>query len=497
MNEKLFQPIVEVNYLTTGNAWRYRAILRFFYMQHDRLRYYLFPEEILEYLKQIPYFKDYNCDQLQQDLNQLVEWKNLIPRQDMGKVTTIEDFKRKKFRYQCTPYTVEIERMVQTLEEKGDSFGGSLEKNLFHRLLEGLFKLSSFEDVQDLTPEELNGIWEELYDNFRKLTVNATDYLAHLESEKVEEMMMTESFLAYKEAITQYLRNFMSALQRTSLRIESLLQDMPEELFQYIAGKLAEHYLSIPRLDETLDKNQVKEKYLNQWQGMCAWFLGSGGRESDIVYLQNATTETIRRLTRFAQRIGEKHHNFKSRRRDYLHLAQWFNRCQDLNEAHELSSCVFGVFHTRHLYAGIKETEDIYGEIWDQSPTEVTVKPRIRNYREKTRPQPVISHRGEKEQLLKEYLKEKEAEKKLIEEIIQKDSIVLSELSMTDPYIRKILLNWIGRCMSSRNLVAKTETGRKFKLLKRDEGRITLPWEDGTLELPNYTIKFLSRAGEK
>ena len=56
MDEKLFQPIEEVNYLTAGNVWRYRAILRYFYIQHERLRHYLFPEEILDYLKQSPFF---------------------------------------------------------------------------------------------------------------------------------------------------------------------------------------------------------------------------------------------------------------------------------------------------------------------------------------------------------------------------------------------------------------------------------------------------------
>ena len=135
MEEKLRKPIPEASYLTAANADRYRSILRYFYQQHERLRYYLFPEEVFAHLKQDPYFAGYSEEQLQQDLNQLVEWKNLIPRQDTGKVSTIEEFKKKRFRYQCTPYTVEIERMVQRLEQMGDSFGGSLEGTLFDRLL--------------------------------------------------------------------------------------------------------------------------------------------------------------------------------------------------------------------------------------------------------------------------------------------------------------------------------------------------------------------------
>lgn len=94
MDEQILKPIPEANYLVAVNAWRYRAILRYFYLQHEKLRYYLFPEEIFEHLTSKHYFTDYTEEQLEQDLNQLVEWKNLIPRQDAGKVTTIQEFKK-------------------------------------------------------------------------------------------------------------------------------------------------------------------------------------------------------------------------------------------------------------------------------------------------------------------------------------------------------------------------------------------------------------------
>jgi len=149
MDEQVLKPISEVSYLTVGNAWRYRAVLRYFYDQHERLRHYLFPEEVLEHLQRSLFFYDYAGDQLQQDLAQLVEWKNLVPRQDTGRVASIEEFKKKRFRYQATPYTIEIERMVRQLEQMGESFGGSLEKTLFDRLLTLLKRLVA-EDEGDL-----------------------------------------------------------------------------------------------------------------------------------------------------------------------------------------------------------------------------------------------------------------------------------------------------------------------------------------------------------
>ena len=85
---------------------------------------------------------------------------------------------------------------------------GSLERTLFERLLEALLRLtrtlpagsSSPYAVGELSPEETNRLWEDVYDDFRKLTENAC---AHLESEKVEELMRTGA-LVYKDTLTEY-----------------------------------------------------------------------------------------------------------------------------------------------------------------------------------------------------------------------------------------------------------------------------------------------------
>ena len=496
MDSSLLKPLPEATYLTTENAWRYRAILRYFFMQHEQLRYYLFPEEILEHLIKSPHFTDYTEDRLLQDLTQLVNWKNLIPRQDTSKVYSIEDFKKKKFRYQCTPYTIEIERMVQRLEQMGEAFGGSLEKTYFIRIYEALLKLvpkdaAGTDKISAISDEELHMIWEDLQGNFKKLTENAADYLACLQSEKIEEIMMTEAFLAYKEALTEYLRNFMTVLQRTSFRIENLLERMTAETIEEISRRLAHYYLSIPRLEEQPAEETVAGNYLRQWQGFKYWFLGREGRDSDLVFLQNATTETIRRITRFAQRLGERYHSFRSRRTDYLHLAGWFHSCPDIKEAHKLSACVFGVFHSAHLYAGVKETENIYADIWEEPPTILTVRPRVRQYRLKTKTGAIESHQHEKDRLLEQYLQQKKEEQQLIDEIIRGNRVVPSELPQVDPFVRKTLLNWIGKCMTNNQLLGKTENGRQIRLVLIDDKDIVLRSFDGDIYMPNYQIQFL------
>src|SRR5690606_22720346 len=211
-------------YLTAEKAWSYRAILRYFYIQHERMREFLFPEEILAHLKESPEFHDYTEESLHQDLDALVKWGNLIARQESGKSRTIEEFKKKRFRYQCTPYTVEFERMLLQMENMGDSFGGSLERTQFERLYQSLQKVENVVNNETKDADETR-VQAKAYvmTNFRVIILNTSDYMAYSNSEEVEEGMQTEALLMYKDQFTMYLRNFIIALQETALQSPDLL----------------------------------------------------------------------------------------------------------------------------------------------------------------------------------------------------------------------------------------------------------------------------------
>lgn len=97
VTDKLLKPIIEARYLTVENVDRYRTILRFFYLQYEKLKYWMYQEEIYEELRSHEYFSDYTLEQCQQDLASLVDWKNLLTVQDTRKIATIEEFKNKKY----------------------------------------------------------------------------------------------------------------------------------------------------------------------------------------------------------------------------------------------------------------------------------------------------------------------------------------------------------------------------------------------------------------
>lgn len=478
--------------MTAEKAWSYRTILRFFFIQHERMRDYITPEEIYEYLKEIPEFNSYTEEQLHLDLAQLVKWNNLIARQDMGNAKTVEEYKKKRFRYQCTPYTVEIERMLQHIEGMGDSFQGSLERTQFDRLLQALIKLEEARSsVKQEDPEEIAQMWEDLFGYFRNIRRSTADYIAYVNSEKAEERMQTEAFLVYKNQFTAYLRDFILSLQNTSMQVRQRLTDLSGQGMEPVFETIIQHKLSIPRLEDTgLSKEKLLEEHVQLWHSLCHWFLGAPNQQSELEMLQLQTNEMIRRITRYVQRIGERHQNFRSRKKDYLHLAKWFTNLEELEEAHRLSSVVFGTLETRHLFSQGAPTEDIYSDIWDEKPVEITIKPRTNRYREKTKPGAIIGNQAEKEAMKKLYLKQIEEEKQLIEKYMTNGRIQISELPVIEPYVRKMLLTWIGKSMTSKEQKVKTDFGMAVKVHLHNENRVTLRAEDGDLVMPDAELIF-------
>ena len=91
-----FEQINETSYLSVQNAPVYRKIMRCFYREYEKMHFQLYKEDIYRFLKEDEAFEAYSMEQLVQDLEALVKWKNLTPIQDPGKVYTIADALYKK-----------------------------------------------------------------------------------------------------------------------------------------------------------------------------------------------------------------------------------------------------------------------------------------------------------------------------------------------------------------------------------------------------------------
>ena len=341
-------------------------------------------------------------------------------------------------------------------------------------------------------------VWEDVFRYFQTIRTNTADYIAYINSEQTDKRMQTEAFLVYKNQFTTYLRDFIVSLQKTSLQIGERLHELTLHKLEPFFQKLIEHRRSIPRLeDATTSVDEWKLEYKEYWDSLRQWFLGSSTQKSELEVLQWQTNEMIRRMSRYVQRIGERQQHFRSRKNDYLHLANWFVDCSSLDEAHQLSSVVFGAMTIQHLQLEEGTTDNLHSDTWEEDPILLTLKPRTNRYRVKTKPGSMTSNEEKKKAQREQYLEERRQERALIDQYMTEGVIVLSSLTKVEPFIRKVLLGWIGKSMVSKDRKVKTDYGLIVKVIIDVQKTILLESDDGTLKMPDARFEFEEQGGEK
>ena len=488
INEKLVKPVREAKYLDVENTDRYRSIARLFYLNYEKLKYWMYQEEVYEELTEDPYFADYTMEQCQQDLETLTAWGNLATIQDTKRVSTIEEFKNKKFRFQLTETTVEIERMVIRLENLFIE-GASLEPTLLERLRVALGKTG---EMPGKDAEQIYGWWSDLNSDFIRLNQNYQDYMRELSSVKAEEMMKTREFLVYKDRLTEYLRSFVKSLQVNVTAIEQILREVQPETVKYVLDQVTAYELSIPRIEATVDEQMIYERMKGRWENIRKWFMGADGAESEAMRVFDTTNEVIRKITRYANRLSEQNNSGANRREEYRKLAGMFAGCSDIDEAHKLAAMAFGMEKPLHIKGDFpRQTDSINSGIFDEKPWEILVQPRVRGYREKTRRSGIEDRSREKEAVRQAMVRRLEEERVLLKSYIRDGRLEFASLPRIEPRVREIFLTWLSKGLENKAHRGKTEDGQAFSVILEDEGKTcTLQCTDGTFRMPAYIIVF-------
>ena len=71
VSDKLLKPLTEAKYLNADNVSRYRCIMRIFFENYEKLKYWLYLEEVYEEMLKDPFWSEYKIEQCQQDLTML------------------------------------------------------------------------------------------------------------------------------------------------------------------------------------------------------------------------------------------------------------------------------------------------------------------------------------------------------------------------------------------------------------------------------------------
>lgn len=490
IHEKMIKPVMETKYLTVENAARYRSIIRLFYLNYEKLKYWMYQEEVYEELTEDEYFREYTPEQCQQDLAALVSWGNLLTIQDTRKVASIEEFKNKKFRYQLSEAAVEIERMVVRLENLSIE-GSSLEPSLLERIRSSIGRI---QEMEGLDAEKIYGWWSDLNSDFVRLNQNYQDYMRELNSVKAEELMKTREFLVFKDRLIEYLRSFVKSLQVNVSAIEQSLKEVEPGTVERILKVVTDYELSIPRIDGGPDEKLIRDKMYGRWDSIQEWFRGREGKESEALKVFDTTNEIIRKITRYAARISEQSNTGANRREEYHKLANMFGRCRDINEAHRLAACVFGIEKPLHLKGNFaRETESINSGVFEEKPYVMTIQPRVRTYKERIARSGIEDKTREKEAMRQETIRRIEKEKRILESYIQDGRLEFSTLPEISAGVRDTFLLWLSKALENKYYRAKTEDGLVYRIEQPDvRETCVLACEDGTFQMPAYTLIFES-----
>ncbi len=489
VTEKLTRPLTEAKYLNADNVDRYRSIMRIFFENYEKLKYWLYQEEVYEEMIRDPYFKGYRLDQCQQDLNALIEWKNLIAIQDTRKAASLEEFKNRNYRYQMSEYSVEIERLVLRLENLLVE-GASLEPTLLERLRRSIEKLP---EMAHKNMDEVYAWWNDLNNDFIRLNQNYQDYIRDLNSVKAEEMMRTREFLIFKDKLVEYLRNFIKGLQKNVGVIEEDLRMADPGLLREIFDKVNTYEMSIPRMDTEVSLEMIQEKTAGRYKSIHDWFVSENGAENEAGKLFDATNEIIRRITRYAAVLSEKNALGANRREEYRKTAEIFLKCRDMDQAHKMAAMVFGLEHPLHLKAAdVRATESMNKGVYEEKAAEFVLKPRIRTYGEKSRRSSITDTRKQKEETRRQMLEELREDRRKLRLLEQDGRIDFGSLPVIEPRVREILLKWLSDALEDADYSARTDDGRLYRLdMDRSRENCVVHCLDGNFTMPRMSIVFM------
>src|SRR6201987_2837598 len=256
-------------HLGVPHAEQYRRLLRAFARAKERFIVHLRPEDVAAELR-----VDAD-DQLTEALEQLVKWGNL--RADV-RVTTVEDFHRKRSLYQLTAEGHAAEQAISFYEE---AIGrrGQLQSVALADIAGQLQALLALARESDPDPVKIHLLLLSVAERFSSLADNAQAFMSALRRAIDFSDGDVDGFLAYKERLIDYINKFIADLANSGGQIAMLLGELEavghERLLALAACREATD--AVPEDGDAAGSRERAEKealdaWRNRWRGLHDWF---------------------------------------------------------------------------------------------------------------------------------------------------------------------------------------------------------------------------------
>lgn len=486
------------SYTVESLAPLYRAVMRLFYEAKARYRIQFRPEEIAQEIRRSggagEALSEVGIDRA---LDQLVEWGNLRRSHDTGRVATLEDFRRRHFVYQMTTAGEAAERAVgEVVEALGRS--GSLQRVMLGTILRNLIEIREELGREGPRPERLFEHLFNVTEQFRTLTDNASAFLARLHEAIDRGEVHAEAFLVYKQAVLEYLEQFLGELSETAPQITREIQAVEAVGVERLASLAAE----ADSAPTPLGVRNPAEELARKWRGIAAWFVGDGREPATVELLRAAARGAINRILLVLERLHEKRFRRLSRATDLLRLAGRFDRLGGEEgggeRAHRLFQSAFGLFGARHLGGLLEDPGRVRpGTSWWEAPP-VPVAPALRETGRSGsagRTAQIVDYSRAKRLLAERHSREREAQSAALSRFAGRGPLVLAELPPLSPDEFALLLSFLDRLLSvspgpEGRREARSRDGRlRLRLEEPEPGSLAvLTTETGCLTLPDFVL---------
>ena len=241
-----------------------------------------------------------------------------------------------------------------------------------------------------------------------------------------------------------------------------------------------------------ISRSVIEQKVKGRFQSIYDWFVGAEGAENEAGKLFDVTNEIIRRITRYAAQLSEKNAFGANRKEEYRKAAELFMCCRDLSEAHKMSAMVFGLERPFHMAGDlVRETDSMNQGVYEEPALQISLKPRVRTYREKSKRTAIQETAQQKQEMRRKMLQKQKEEMQKIRLLEKDGKIDFGALPVLEPEIREILLKWISDAMEDVDFSARTDDGRLYVLDRTlAQERCVVHCEDGNFTMPRMTIVF-------
>jgi uncharacterized protein (TIGR02677 family) len=495
-------------HLSVPNADLYRSLLSTFARAKERFIVHLRPEDVAAELRTD------SDEQLTAALEQLVLWGNLRADVDTSRVTTVEDFHRKRSLYQLTGAGQAAEQAIACYEE---AIGrrGQLQSVALADIAEQLQSLKGLAADPDPDPAKVHLLLLSMAERFSSLADNAQAFMSALRRAIDFSDGDVDGFLAYKERLIDYINRFIADLANSGAQIAVLLGELEElgheRLLELAARREAAD--AVPEGADTAEslaqaEKQALDAWRNRWRGLDDWFTSrDAGHPSQARLLRQAAVTAIKQLIDAVGLLNERRSGRSDRSADFRALARWFAEAPDDEAAHRLWRAAFGLCPARHLSV-TSETADAWRDLppataWRDAPP-IYISPQLRrtgSYERRGQPNQVRDRSADRELL------HKQAEREAAETVAARRCLrttgptLLSDLDVLDPRAFRLFLALLGDALAARrpgDAEVKTVTSDgtlEVRLsLVSDGGTATIRTADGLLTGPEHVIEITDLA---